>query len=366
MAQVFLAVLDGPDGFTKPVVIKRILPEYADDDSFLQMFVNEAKVASMMSHPNIVQVHEFSRSEDDHYFLAMEYVNGASLDRVVRAARKVNYPLGPRFAVELGIPVAQALSYAHGLRMPDGTPLNLVHRDVSPGNVLISRDGVVKLSDFGVVKSAIAPAGTAAGVVKGKWSYMSPEQVSDKPIDHRSDLFSLGILIYEVATGIRLFRGESLATTVGAVMTGEIQPPSKVRPDIPPEFDVVVMKALARLPGQRYRSAAELGDALEAFRGSQGWSTAGSKVLSNTINALFPRDPLKSIPPRVPPPVAVSRPSAPPPNLPPEPPTDPTNLAQKNWKRAPPTRASRFPSFKREPDDDGPAMIREVQQRAPI
>ncbi|MBL8957849.1 MAG: serine/threonine protein kinase [Myxococcaceae bacterium] len=317
MAQVFLAVLDGPDGFMKPVVVKRILSEFSDDETYLQMFVNEAKVSALMSHPNVVTVHEFTRADDENFILVMEYVNGASLDRVVRAARKVNYPLGYRFAVELGVNIAHALSYAHQLRAPDGSALNLVHRDVSPGNVLISRDGLVKLSDFGVVKSSAVSSGTAAGVVKGKWAYMSPEQVSNRPIDHRSDLFSLGIILYEVATQTRLFRGDSLATTVGAVMHAEIVPPSQVRPEIPVAFDRVVMKALARLPGQRWRSAGELAQALDELRAEQGW-TQGAKALSNTINALFPRDSLKALrgppplpPPLPPPPVATPAPVPP-------------------------------------------------------
>lgn len=288
MAQVFLAVLDGPDGFAKTFVIKRILPEYARDPSFAQMFVNEAKVAAMMSHPNIVQVFEFSK-EQGEYFLSMEYVSGASLDRLVRVARKVGVSPGPRVAVEVGIAVANALHYAHTFTRPDGTPLNIVHRDISPDNILLSREGVAKLADFGVVKSDLNTQVTTAGVVKGKWAYMSPQQVASLPVDHRSDLFSLGVILYEVCTGRRLFKGDTLAATVTAVMKAEVPPPSKSIPDFPPRLERILLRSLAREPKDRYQSAADLAADLEAFRASQSW-TAGGRHLASLVNTLFPRD----------------------------------------------------------------------------
>lgn len=286
MARLFLATLNGPDGFAKRCVLKHILPELARDPSFAAMFVNEAKVAAMLSHPNIVQVFEFAKEQDQYYF-AMEYVDGTSLDRLVRAARKAGLPLGPRVAVEVGIPVASALAYAHDFTLPDGTPLALVHRDVAPDNVLLSREGIVKLTDFGVVKTAINSQDTIAGVVKGKWSYMSPEQVLAMPVDRRSDVFSLGIVLYELSTGVRLFKGDSVPQTANAVARAEVVPPSQIVSDFPLPLERILLKALAREPSQRYQTAAQMGAYLDAFRTSQSW-TSGSQHLGTLVSQLFP------------------------------------------------------------------------------
>ncbi len=289
MAQVFLASLDGPDGFSKTCVIKRIRPEYARDEAYAQMFVNEAKVAAMLSHPNIVHVFEFAK-EQGTYFLAMEYVAGASIEHIVRAARAANVPLGPRTAVEVGIPAANALAYVHAFAPDDGgAPLHLVHRDITPGNVLVSREGTVKLADFGVAQSTMTSQNTAAGVVKGKLPYMSPEQVSGLPLDGRSDVFSLGIILYELITGHRLFKGDSVGATALAVMRGRIPPPSQLVPNVAPELERIVMTALARDLRKRYPSAHALAADLEAFRASQSWST-GSSHLGTLVTSLFTRD----------------------------------------------------------------------------
>lgn len=289
MAQVFLASLDGPDGFSKTCVVKRIRPEYALDEAYAQMFVNEAKVAAMLSHPNIVHVFEFAK-EQGTYFLAMEYVAGASLERIVRVARAANLPLGPRTAVEIGIPVAHALAYVHAFAPYDGGPsLRLVHRDVTPGNVLVSREGIVKLADFGVAQSTMTAQNTAVGVVKGKLPYMSPEQVSGQPIDGRSDIFSLGIILYELTTGHRLFKGDSVGATALAVMRGRIPLPSQLLPNVPAELERIVMTALARDLRKRYPSASALAADLEAFRLSRSWG-AGSNHLGTLVTSLFSMD----------------------------------------------------------------------------
>lgn len=289
MAQVFLASLDGPDGFSKTCVIKRIRPEYARDEAYAQMFVNEAKVAAMLSHPNVVHVFEFAK-EQGTYFLAMEYVAGASLERMVRAARAANVPLGPRTAVEIGIPVANALAYVHAFAPPDGgAPLKLVHRDITPGNVLVSREGNVKLADFGVAQSTMSTQNTVAGVVKGKLPYMSPEQVSGLPLDGRSDVFSLGIILYELTTGHRLFKGDSVGATALAVMRGRIPKPSQLVPNVPAELERIIMTALARDLRKRYGSANAMAADLEAFRVSQNWST-GSNHLGTLVTSLFSKD----------------------------------------------------------------------------
>src|SRR3954469_22756758 len=227
MADIFLAALDGPDGFLKSCVIKRILPEYANLDVFSRMFAGEAKVAALLNHPNIVQVFDFGKI-DGQYYIAMEWIQGASLDKVVRRGAKSSFPLGPRMAVNVGIALADGLAYAHAKTLPDGTPLKLVHRDITPGNVLLSREGQIKLADFGIVKSTANLERTAIGVVKGKYAYMSPEQISNRDLDFRSDLFSLGIVMWELASGKYLFKRDTLQQTILAISKAEIPTPTSV------------------------------------------------------------------------------------------------------------------------------------------
>ncbi|MEK7705025.1 MAG: serine/threonine-protein kinase [Myxococcota bacterium] len=286
MAQIYLAAIDGPDGFSKTCVIKRILPEYARLDDFSRMLITEAKVAAMLSHPNIVQVFDFGKIRDD-YFIAMELVDGGSLEAAIKQSAKLRVPLGVRVAVNVGIPLCDALAYAHAMVMPNGAPLNLVHRDVTPGNILISHTGVVKLTDFGVVKAAVAHTNTTAGVVKGKFAYMAPEQVRNQPIDHRADIFSLGIVLYELSTGRWLFRRAETAAVLNAVANAEVPPPSTVLPGFPPEFERILMKALARERTDRYNDARELLSDLEAFRAAQQW-TSSARDLAVLMQKLFP------------------------------------------------------------------------------
>jgi eukaryotic-like serine/threonine-protein kinase len=287
MAQVFLAVIEGPDGFTKRCVIKTILPEYAELSNFAQMFITEAKVAALLSHPHIVQIYDFGKV-DNRYYLAMEYVDGVSVEQLLRAAAKRGVPLGPRVAVALALPLLDALSYIYTLVGPEGQPLELVHRDVTPGNVLVAAaTGVVKLTDFGVVKTAVNPSQTSAGMVKGKYAYMSPEQVRARPLDQRSDLFSLGVVLYEVATGRRLFRRNSLAETISAVNSGKVPPPSTLVPDFPPGLERILLRALNLDREQRYRNAQEMMSDLETFRSGQHW-TAATRELAHLVDGLFP------------------------------------------------------------------------------
>jgi len=288
MAQVFLASMDGPAGFEKQVVVKRILPEFAGNPSFAEMFITEARVAAMMSHPNIVQVFEFAR-EGDGFFLAMEYVPGATLGRLVGASRARGELLGARFAVEVGIGLARALAYAHSLSGRDGTPLKIVHRDVSPENVLVSRDGAVKLTDFGVAKSEMTITATQAGVVKGKWSYMSPEQVTLRPLDGRSDQFSLAAVLWELLTGCRLFGGKTAAERVVSVLHTEVLPASGLVPGVPPQLDRILLKALDRNPAARFAGCAELAEALEQLRAAEGW-TSGAEHLASAVSRYFPKE----------------------------------------------------------------------------
>ncbi len=286
MAQVFLASRDGPEGFAKPYVIKRILPELSGDPQFANLFVIEAKVAALLDHPNIVHVFDFE-IENGNYYLVMEYVAGASLSQIMRANRRRGTALGSRFAVEIGTNIAHALAYAHDLATPDGKALDLVHRDISPGNVLVSRDGAVKLADFGVVKTSMTA--TVVGVVNGKWAYMSPEQVSGASVDQRSDLFSLGIVLYEVVTGKRLFRADSPAATASRVMDAPIPRPKTVVSDLDPRLDHIVMRLLERDLKTRYQTAAALAADLEALRESPSFS-GGANHLRVVVRTLFPEE----------------------------------------------------------------------------
>ena len=286
MAQLYLAALDGPDGFSKQCVVKTVLPEFAALPDFNEMFINEAKVAALLHHPNIVQVYDFGR-EAGRYFLAMEYVRGASLQQILREASRAGQTLGPRFAVTIGAQMCDAMGYAHALKGPDGRPLNLVHRDLTTGNILISASGVAKLTDFGIVKSEINMSATAAGVVKGKYPYMSPEQIRAEPIDHRSDIFSLAVVLYEVATGTSLFRRRSLADTIAAVAHAQVRRPTEFVAGFPPQFERILLKALALERGDRFQSFAEFGQALDAFRLSRNW-TASSRELGSLVQTLFP------------------------------------------------------------------------------
>jgi serine/threonine-protein kinase len=284
MAQVFLAHRQGPEGFSKPYVIKRILPQYSQDEQFARMFVVEAKVAALLDHPNIVHVFDFE-IEQGNYYLVMEYVPGASLAQLLRANRRRGAPLGPHIAVEIGAATAHALAYAHEVAFPDGRPMELVHRDISPGNVLVSRDGAVKLADFGVVKTSLTA--THVGVVNGKWAYMAPEQVAGQSVDKRADLFSLGIVLYEIITGVRLFRGENAAATASRVMNAPIGRPISLVPDLDPHLDEIVMRMLERDPRARYQTAAALAYDLEAVRALPQFSAGGIR-LRTLVRTLLP------------------------------------------------------------------------------
>lgn len=291
MAQIYLAAIDGPDGFSKSCVVKRILPEYSSLEEFSRMLITEAKVAAMLNHPNIVQVFDFGKIDND-YFIAMEYVEGASLDSIMRRSAELNVPLGVRAAVQIGIPMCESLGYAHGVTMPNGTPLNLVHRDVTPGNILVSFSGAVKLTDFGIVKVSMNQNLTNVGVVKGKFAYMSPEQISNEPLDRRSDVFSLGVVLYEIAVGRWLFRRPEIAAVLLAVANADIPAPSTIIPGFPQEFERILLKALSKERADRYQDTRELLGDLEAFRASRQW-TSSTREISALMRRLFPEGPDK-------------------------------------------------------------------------
>ncbi len=261
MAEIFLAASRGPEGFEKEVVIKRIRSALADDPSFVQMFIAEARVASKLNHPNIVHIFDFDQ-HGDSYYLAMEYVRGKSLAEVQRRTRERQAQLPPVLAAQIALEVARGLAYAH--RMTDhGQPLNLVHRDVTPHNILISYDGSVKLTDFGIAKAG--NRATTAGMLKGKFAYMSPEQSRGEPVDARTDIFALGITLWELLTQGKLFDGDSDVAVLRAVQERPIESPARLNPAVDSELDGIVLRALLRDPAGRYQNAHEFERALQQY-----------------------------------------------------------------------------------------------------
>lgn len=258
MAEIFLAQSRGPEGFEKQVVIKRIRSLLADDPSFVQMFIAEARVASRLNHANIVHIFDFDRHEDT-YYLAMEYVRGKSLADVHRRARDEGRAFPQLLAAQVGLEVARGLAYAHKLT-EHGQSLGLVHRDVTPHNVLVAFEGAVKLTDFGIAKAS--NRASTAGMLKGKFAYMAPEQARGEPVDARTDIFALGITLWELLAGTRLFDGESDVAVLRAVQERPIQSPRDFNPATDAALSALVMRALQRDPVQRYQMAGDFERAL--------------------------------------------------------------------------------------------------------
>ena len=255
MAEVFRATQVGAEGFARTVAVKRVLPGFSNVPQFASMFVTEAKLASLLEHPNIVSVLDFDRDEEGRLFLAMEFVDGKDLAALSAAGR-----LPFSVAIFIMSEVLAGLGYAHEL--PAGTgPRGIVHRDVSPQNVLVSWEGAVKVSDFGIAKARDATAATASTMIKGKPQYMSPEQANGQALDGRSDLFAVGIMLWELLTGRRLFDGATREVLL-QVTLGNIAPPSSVAPDVPRDLEAVTMRLLAVDPATRFANAAEVIDAL--------------------------------------------------------------------------------------------------------
>jgi TonB family protein len=258
MAELYRARRSGVEGFEKIVAIKKILSHLADNEGFIAMFADEAKLAAQLNHPNIVHIYDLGKIEGGGYFIAMEHVEGRDLRAILESARELAMPLPVPLAVYVASKIASALDYAHRRRDGDGRDLHIVHRDVSPQNILISYEGDIKLCDFGIAKAASKVSRTESGALKGKIQYMSPEQAWGKPIDRRSDLFSLGAVLYELLTEQKLFGGDSDMTVLEKVRAAVATAPSEVNPDVPKTLDTIVLKALARETDDRYANASDM------------------------------------------------------------------------------------------------------------
>jgi serine/threonine protein kinase len=289
MAEIFVASSFGPEGFEKQVIIKRIRAGLASDPAFIKMFVSEARLVSRLNHANIVQIFDFDRHEDTFY-IAMEYVRGVSLAQAHSRARELQVPVPPLVAAQVAIEVARGLSFAHRLT-EHGEPLGIVHRDVTPQNILLSYEGAVKLTDFGIAK-----AGTRAstvGMLKGKFAYMSPEQSRGEPVDSRTDVFALGITLWELLTGQQLFDAESDIAVLRAVQEKAVASPEAFNPGVDAALATIVMRCLERERTERFQSAQELERALNRYVINQTERSEEMEV-ATWIRGLFPDEAIRT------------------------------------------------------------------------
>jgi serine/threonine-protein kinase len=286
MAEIWLARQQGPKGFEKFVVIKRILDGYGADPDFVGMFLDEARIAAQLNHPHIVQIFDLGE-EAGALYIAMEYLPGETLAAIARAGALQRKPLPIPHAVRIIADAAEGLAYAHAKTGPDGARLGIVHRDVSPQNLLVTYDGVVKLVDFGIAKAANRESQTRVGHVKGKTAYMSPEQARGQTLDARSDIFSLGIILFELVTRSRLFRYPDPLSAQKAVASDEPIPfAHDYRPEVPEALSHIIARALARDPAQRYPTARHFQGALEEWLRSQQ-TVPGSAELAGYMSQTF-------------------------------------------------------------------------------
>ncbi len=285
MAEIFLARQAGLEGFEKTIVIKRIRPHLSKQTSFVKMFLNEAKLAAQLNHPNIVQIYDLGKIGES-YFIAMEYIFGRDMRRIIPKADTMGIPFPMVYALKIASSVCEGLYYAHQKVDLYGNPLNIVHRDVTPENIFVSFDGTVKVLDFGIAKAANQIEQTRAGEIKGKLSYMSPEQCMGKALDCRSDLFSLGVVLYEWLTGFKLFTGESEVAILKSITEGKIYAPSYFKSDIPEAVEAILMRSLDKDRDRRYQTAWDLQYDLDQFL-SQYEFTPSNIHLSNFLKQLF-------------------------------------------------------------------------------
>ena len=285
MATVHLARMDGEGGFQKWVAIKKVHAHLTQDEHFVNMFLDEARIAAKISHPNVAQVFELGTHEQT-YWIAMEYLQGEPVREVMRINEERGQSLAPDLAACVIADAAEGLHAAHELKGKRGEPLNLVHRDVSPHNLFLTYDGQVKVVDFGIAKVSGRLSRTRAGTLKGKLAYMAPEQLRGEEVDRRTDIFALGIVLWELTTGKRLFRMDNEIDTLEKVRLCIVPPPSHGRPDFPTELESIVMRALEKDPARRFQSAKDLSRALHKYLMHAG-AFVGREELAAYVTGLF-------------------------------------------------------------------------------
>jgi serine/threonine protein kinase len=284
MAEVYRAVMTGPEGFERELVLKRILPRLSDTGDFKTMFIREAKISALLLHPNIVQIYEFGEA-DGAYFIAMESVQGVTLREALNTLRKGQRAMPHMVAADVTRQICVGLDYAHTLHGPDGAALEIVHQDISPTNIMLAYNGTVKILDFGIARAAsFAEEEAKKGLIKGKVSYLSPEQINVRPFDARADVFALGVVFHEMLTGRRLFQAKNDIVRMRQLLASPIPPPSALNAAIPRELDRIVMRALETEVENRYQSAADMGADLERTLIAARYS---SRELSKLLHELF-------------------------------------------------------------------------------
>ena len=287
MAEVYRAKQTGADNFERPVAIKRILPHIARDPNFIAMFQAEAKLAVQLQHGNICQIYQLGRHEDSFY-IALEYVDGRDVGAILDLHQKQGKPIPLPQASYIIARVCEGLDYAHNKKSSQGEPLNIIHRDISPPNLLISYEGEIKLIDFGLAKAVGSSVQTQAGIIKGNLAYMSPEQVRGATLDLRSDVFAVGIVFFELLTARRLFRRDSDLETFDAVRQCRVPRPSEINPSIPKALEEILLTALARDVDKRYQSAGAMNEAIQDFALSSRNTFRGDQ-LGEWMRRLFAR-----------------------------------------------------------------------------
>jgi serine/threonine protein kinase len=286
MAELFLADYVREDGFRRKVAIKRILPHLAGNSEFIKMFTREARLAALLQHPNVVQIFDYGNIENA-YFIAMEYIHGKNLKEILTALGK-GLPI--EHSVFIISKICKGLDYSHSRRDDaSGQPLKIIHRDISPQNMLISYEGEVKISDFGISKATSEPSLTMAGVIKGKLAYLSPEQSLGEPIDQRTDIYALGLVLYETISGKKVYAFDTDVEAIRAIPTLQIEPLMHAREGIPAELNDIVMKCLAKKKEERYQSASALYDDLAKFRKNMKF-TFDTSDLAKFMNEHFDRN----------------------------------------------------------------------------
>ena len=287
MGQVYLARATGLGGFERQVVVKTLDLSITDDDeSFVTMFLDEARLVGALHHQYIAPVYEVGCDDEGRYYLVMDYVHGETTEAVFRANAERSVPIPLPFALTVVSCVANALDYAHNLCAADGTPLDIVHRDISPSNVMVGYDGGVKLIDFGIAKAANRATKTQVGTLKGKIGYLAPEQILRKHVDHRADIFALGIVLYELTTATRAFRDASDLVTLERITGGDVRPPSQFVPGYPPDLEKIVLRALQTDPDRRFQDAGSMGREIEALA-ARMWLPLGHAAIIDVMTSTF-------------------------------------------------------------------------------